>query len=267
MSQRVLSFAVLLAASFSFILFSCREPAAAEPDNRLDESKWQEIFSCQFESPEDLKKWNLIRRSINANNELQYYKPEACWVKDGMLYIRGAKEESKYKGNPRHYSSALLDTKNKFAVKYGRFDIRFKVPKGKGYWPAFWLLPASGTWPPEIDWMEILGHDTKNLLVTNHYGKHIKGNHPSKGTEFKRDDIDFGADFHTLQGIWSKGEILCFVDGKKVAESHEGVPDQKMYMILNLAIGGDLPGNPTDETVFPGDFVVDYVKVFAKKES
>lgn len=254
-----------IALAILFLIGLPTAMAQSVPDKGLDLSGWVKVFSCEFDSPADLKKWNVIKRSENANNELQHYTPDACKVSDGFLYIEGRKEDTKYDGKVRHYTSGLLDTRGKFDQQYGRYDIRFKVPRGKGYWPAFWLLPSDSSWPPEIDWMEILGHDPKTLYVTNHYGTHWEGKHKEHGAkEVKAENPDYSEDFHTLTGIWTDREITCFVDGKKVSVSEDGVPQQKMFMILNLAIGGDWPGNPTAETVFPGALVVDYLRAYKR---
>jgi beta-glucanase (GH16 family) len=256
---------VLLAVCAAFIP-SITANAMLDEDE-LSLKGWKMIFDCEFENPADLKKWNIPWRSENANNELQCYTPKAVTVDNGFLYIKARKEDTNYGGKPRHYTSGILNTQKKLDITYGRFDIRFKVPKGKGYWPAFWLLPSDNSWPPEIDWVEILGHDTKTLYITNHFGKHVNGDHPSHGAKkFEASNPDFSEDFHTVTGIWYPGEVVCYVDGKKASLSNDGIPDQKMFMILNLAVGGDWPGNPTDETVFPGEMVVDYVRVYQRAQ-
>ncbi|MBX9718795.1 MAG: family 16 glycosylhydrolase, partial [Microbacteriaceae bacterium] len=95
------------------------------------------------------------------------------------------------------------------------------------------------------------------------YGVHQKGNHPSFGKSYKAAP-DFSKKFHKLLGYWTKDKITCFVDGKKVYESSKGVPHEKMYVILNLAVGGDWPGMPDKNTKFPGEMLVDYVRVYEK---
>jgi len=161
------------------------------------------------------------------------------------------------------YASGKITTKAKFEIQYGRFDIRFKVPSGKGYWPAFWLLPAGGNWPPEIDWMEILGDRPNKIYTTLHYGIVKKGKHKSFGRSFKASS-DFASEFHQLSGFWTEHKITCFVDGKKIFESRRNVPHEKMYVIVNLAVGGDWPGNPDESTEFPGEMLVDYVRVYGE---
>ena len=238
--------------------------APASFASKEEDGEWQKVFSCEFDSPEDLDKWNVSTSWDNANNELELYLPGAVSIHDGCLFITAEKRDVKQGSKVKHYVSGKLETHKKFSIEYGRFDARFKVPKGKGYWPAFWLLPESGKWPPEIDWMEILGHKTNVIYTTNHYGVHEKGNHPSYGIT-KKISPDFASTFHDLSGYWDKDKITCYVDGKKIFESRKGVPQEPMYVILNLAIGGDLPGNPDSSTKFPGVFQVDYVRVYKHK--
>lgn len=235
--------------------------------DELNERDWVKIFDCEFDSPKDLKKWNVISQWKNANNELQAYVADAVSVHDGCLFLEAQKKDVTYGDKQMHYTSGKVETLKKFDIKYGRYDIRFKVPAGKGMWPAFWLLPSNGSWPPEIDFMEILGHEPQILYVTNHYGVDKNGKHPSHGAKKHEAHPDFSQEFHTLTGIWNEREIVCYVDGKKVSVSQDGVPHEKMYMILNLAVGGDWPGNPDDTTPFPGVMQVDYVRVFKLKNS
>jgi len=244
---------------------SATERSGSSADRNLDDSLWEKVFDCEFDSPEDLKKWNVIKKWDNANDELQAYRPDAVTVRDGLLYIQAKREDTVDGGKQRNYTSGRMDTRRKFAIKYGRFDCRFKVPRGKGFWPAFWLLPESDRWPPEIDWMEILGHRPEIIEVTNHYGKHKNGNHPWHGPVRYEAKPSFADEFHTLTGIWNANEIICYVDGKQISLSHDGVPHEKMYLILNLAVGGSLPGSPDATTPFPSDFVVDFVRVYKLK--
>lgn len=264
MHKSVFHAALALATLLSSV-HSCLLPVSASTSPELSLNGWKPVWACEFESTKDLKKWNIPHRSENANNELQFYTPDAVTVADGYLHVLARKQESDYQGRPRHYTSGLLNTQHKLDVRYGRFDIRFKVPAGKGLWPAFWMLPTSGAWPPEIDWMEILGHTPEILYITNHFGKHVNNNHPSHGPKkFEARNPDFSEGFHTLTGIWSATELVCYVDGVKSSVSIEGVPDEKMFLILNLAVGGDWPGNPDEKTVFPAEMLVDYVRVYQK---
>jgi beta-glucanase (GH16 family) len=274
--QEVLLFRLILLLVVSALALGW-QPAFAEEEQKLNVlqsadaqdaadqltlDRWKMIWNCEFDKASDLKKWRVESKWDNANNELQNYKPKACSIRDGFLYLEASKEDTTEGGVTRHYTSGKVDTNRKFSTLYGRFDCRFKVPKGQGYWPAFWMLPASGTWPPEIDWMEILGHRPQIIEVTNHYGVHSNGKHPWHGPKRYEIHPDFSEEFHTLSGIWNEREITCYIDGKRISHSQEGVPHEKMYLILNLAVGGDLPGPPDDSTPFPANFIVDYVRVY-----
>lgn len=234
-----------------------------EPHGTVDgKVNWKLAFDSEFNSPDDLKKWNIQDQSgQNSNNELSAYVPDAFQIKDGLLHIRAEKRDATYGGKLMHYTSGLLNTNLKFDSEYGRFDIRLKVPEGKGFWPAFWMLPSSGDWPPEIDVLEVLGDNPQRMYFTNHWGPDHNGTHPSFGQHYDASP-DFSQEFHVVSGVWDKDQIDYYVDGKEVASSHEGIPHEKMYMILNLAVGGDWPGSPDDKTKFPNDLQVDYVRVY-----
>ncbi len=207
-----------------------------------------------------------------GNNELQYYtmREENARVEDGKLIITAKKEIPFYQG--RQYTSARMVTKNKVDFKYGRVDVRAKLPKGQGLWPAIWMLPTDnvyGIWPAsgEIDIMENIGSETNKIFGTIHYGHDFW----RYDTQFLPvDTIDFSEDFHTYTVLWTEDCILFQVDGIDV-----GVPntrssvlpttwpfDQDFHVILNVAVGGNLPGNPDFSTQFPQTMEVDYVRVY-----
>src|SRR5690242_15236708 len=151
------------------------------------------------------------------------------------------------------YTSGMISSFGHFAQQYGYFEIRAKFPAGKGYWPAFWLLPADKTWPPEIDVLEILGHEPDKVYLTNHWQTAEK--HESVGDSYK--GPDFSADYHTFAVDWEPNEIVWYVDGVERFRSKQGVPAMPMYIIANLAVGGDWPGNPDATTKFPGNMDID----------
>jgi len=211
-----------------------------------------------------------------GNNELQYYtdRPENVKVENGVLVIT-AREES-FQGS--NYTSARLVTKGLFQRKYGRFEARIKVPYGKGYWPAFWMLgdDSNGdSWPQvgEIDIMEYLGDEPSTVFGTIH-GPEFSGAE-SISKEYILQNDRFDTDFHVFGIEWSPNRINWYMDDvlylsltpEDVEEETDGqgewvFDDRSFYMILNIAIGGNLPGNPTAETVFPQSMVVDYVRVY-----
>jgi beta-glucanase (GH16 family) len=207
-----------------------------------------------------------------GNNELQYYtmREENARVEDGKLIITAQKEIPFYQG--RQYTSARMVTRNKVDFKYGRVDVRAKLPKGQGLWPAIWMLPTDtvyGIWPAsgEIDIMENIGSEPNSIFGTIHYG-HDFWRYDTQYLPV--DTVDFSEDFHTYTVLWTEDCILFQVDGIDV-----GVPntrssvlpttwpfDQEFHIILNVAVGGNLPGNPDFSTQFPQTMEVDYVRVY-----
>ena len=229
----------------------------------LDESKWSYQYGTG--ASEGLTGW--------GNNELQYYtdREENIYVDDGKLHIV-ARQES-YQG--MNYTSARIRSIHNGDWKYGRFEIRARLPKGQGIWPAIWMMPTDnvyGGWAAsgEIDIMELVGHDPHIVHGTLHYG----GSWPENvhtGDSYRLETGDFSDDFHTFALEWEKGEIRWYVDGEHYQTQNnwytegENFPapfDQRFHMIMNLAVGGDWPGSPDHTTTFPQEMVVDYVRVY-----
>lgn len=201
------------------------------------------------------------------NGELQRYDKSALSVKDGILYITATKESgrAKFDGRTYQYKSGLLTTggsenghKPGYNFTYGYVEARIKVPSGKGLWSAFWMLPQSyDDGRGEIDIMEVLG-DATNMLET-HY--HVDGpGDADKATKV----VDLAGDFHTYGVNWQKDSITWYLDGKAVFTAPNKT-NEPMYLLLNLAVGGDWPGAPNSQTKFPSSMQVDYVKVWQNK--
>ncbi|MBY0311624.1 MAG: glycoside hydrolase family 16 protein [Phycisphaerales bacterium] len=216
---------------------------------------WTEEFSGSTVSP---TRWNFENVAWPYNGEAQFYLPQNASASGGLLRIRA--ERQTFGG--RQYTSARINTDNKFEQQFGRFEARMKVPAGRGYWPAFWLLPASGAWPPEIDVMEILGHQTSTVYMTQHFGPTSAP--ANNGGSFT--GPDFAADFHDFAVEWSPSRIDWFVDGVLRFSTTTNVPQEPMYVVLNLAVGGFWPGYPDASTVFPQNMLVDWVRVYSRDE-
>jgi beta-glucanase (GH16 family) len=186
-------------------------------------------------------------------------------IVDGKLEITAQplKAELRQFAWGRSYTSGLLTSKKSFAQQYGVFEIRAKIPKGKGLWPAFWLLPANGGWPPEIDILEILGDNPQKLYVSWHSS--VGGKHSS---ETKAIDVpDTSEKFHTYSIGWTKDAIEWFFDDIEIAS--KPTPQdfhQPMYMLLNLAVGGGWPGVPDVNTQFPAKYTIDWVRAYGRKD-
>ncbi len=204
-----------------------------------------------------------------GNNELQYYsdRPQNIKVEDGMLKITAVKES--FMGSA--YTSARILTKGKFDNKYGRYEARIKVPLGKGLWPAFWLLGSNSDtviWPQcgEIDIMEYLGSNPTSIFGTVHGPGYSGANAISKN--FVLTNNRFDNDFHIFGIEWGENFVNYYVDDVLYNQitpkdvKGEWVFNQPFYIILNMAVGGNFPGTPNAETVFPQTMIVDYVRVY-----
>lgn len=244
---------------------------------------WVPTFVQDFDgpagSPPDPKVW---ARDLGGggfgNNEWQSYTDgakNAFLDGKGNLIIEARKEPTKGPdGIARDYSSARLLTKGKFSQAYGRFEARMKLPKGKGIWPAFWMMGDSidkKGWPGcgEIDIMEFLGHETKTLYGTLHGPGYSGGS----GLQARFDSkTNLNESFHTYGVIWTPEAIKWTIDGKvygtstpETAGARKWVFDDPFFLILNLAVGGNWPGYPDSTTQFPQRLVVDYIRVYKDK--
>ncbi len=191
---------------------------------------------------------------------MAYYRRENVFLQDGKLYIRSKKED--YMGY--HYTSGKVITHKKFAIKYGRIESKIKVPYGKGFWNAFWMMPADNSWPPEIDIFEIMGKDPTTVFMTNHwkswwYPPYRQGKTMNQGIYT---GPDFSADFHIFTLEWIPNQIRWLIDGVERHKSTKGISSKSMYLIVSYNLGGDWPGYPDDTTILPQDLIVEYVKVY-----
>jgi beta-glucanase (GH16 family) len=207
-----------------------------------------------------------------GNNELQYYtdKSTNLQVTGGNLVITARKERVQ----SNQYTSARIRSLNKGEWTYGRMEARMKLPTGQGIWPAFWMLPTDevyGGWPQsgEVDIMEHLGQTPNTIYGTIHYGQPYPNN-KSTGGKYLLPTGGFHEGFHVFAIEWEPNVMRWYVDGilyatKTSADlSPERWPfDQRFHFLLNLAVGGNWPGNPDASTVFPQTLTVDYVRVYA----
>jgi len=230
---------------------------AAEP--RGTGTEWRLIFSDDFEGPRlDGSRWRVEDIAPNKNNELEYYAPDEVFVSNGCLVLRSRRRAR----GGREFTSGLVDTRGRMAQAFGRFEVRARLPAGQGIWPAIWLLPASGAWPPEVDIVELLGDNPHTVYMTEHWGKwpDIR----EDGGQFS--GPDFSADFHVFRLDWLPEKITWYIDGVKRFETAEFIPRTPMYLIMNTAVGGDWPGEPDETTTFPVYHYIDYVRVYMPVE-
>jgi len=157
-----------------------------------------------------------------------------------------------------HYTSGMLSSKESFAQTYGYFEMRADVPDAAGGWPAFWLLPADRSWPPELDVMEVLSSDPNAAWVTAH--SNASGAHTmAQGLAFTPDTSD---GYHTYGVLWTPTDLAWFVDGVEVFRTATPADMNKpMYMVANLALGGW--GGNVANTQLPAEMKVDHIRAYA----
>ncbi len=230
---------------------------------------WSDEFSG---NTLDLNVWNqeIGNHSGWGNNELQYYtnSPKNVFLSNGNLIIEARKEAI----SGFNYSSARMTTQNKKSFKFGRIDIRAKLPVSKGMWPALWMLGTNITsvgWPAcgEMDIMELIGAYPGRVYSTMHW-KSSSGVHASKGTNYNLPSGDFSQQFHVYSMVWAQDLIKCYVDDQlylTVSATDVGATypfNADQFFIFNVAVGGNWPGPPDATTQFPQRMFVDYVRVF-----
>lgn len=202
-----------------------------------------------------------------GNNELQYYRPENARVGDGVLTIEARNET--YAGAV--YTSARMKTQARRSFKYGRIDVRALLPGGQGIWPAVWMLGdniTSAGWPAcgEIDIMEMIGGAGRENQV--HGTLHWDDNgHVSAGGRHTLPDGLFSDAYHVFSIIWDENTIRWLVNDVpfheiNITPSHMTEFHEKFFLVLNMAVGGNWPGDPDGTTAFPQQMKVDYIRVF-----
>jgi beta-glucanase (GH16 family) len=208
-----------------------------------------------------------------GNNELEYYTNSVknTFLTGGCLVIEARKETI----GTNDYTSARIISKDKKTFTYGRIDMRAKLPKGQGLWPALWMLgnnisQTGFAWPAcgEIDIMELLGQNSQMVYGTAHWGIAGQGS-IHHGGSYSLSSGDFSSSFHVFSLEWDAGKLTFLVDDVSYytvnkADVIEGTYpfDKPFFFIMNVAVGGNWPGNPNSSTIFPQRMFVDYVRVF-----
>ncbi|NLW89443.1 MAG: family 16 glycosylhydrolase [Clostridiaceae bacterium] len=267
--------------------------SATEPElkNQTDQDQVPEIagysllWNDEFNGTAmDMTTWNYEPHEPGwTNNELQEYteSEENVFVRDGVLVLKAIATETENGGT--YYTSGKVTTQNKQDFMYGKVVARAKVPEGQGLWPAIWMMPTDesyyGQWPKcgEIDIMEVLGNQTDIAYSTIHYGEP----HGQQQGMLTLTDGTFASDFHEYSVEWEPGEMRFYIDGTLIltvndwftalpGEDEKPYPapfDQTFFVQMNLAVGGNWPGNPDETTDFSkAEFEIDYVRVYQKPD-
>ncbi len=255
-------------------------PSSGSREESRSSSSSPYLWSDEFDGDAiDTSKWSFeigTGASGWGNNEWEYYtdRKENAYIKDGVLHIRAQKED--YKGSK--YTSARMITKDKFSFTYGTVEARIALPTGKGIWPAFWMLGQNidkVSWPAcgEIDIIEAINDE--NIVYGTHHWQY-NGNHASYGNNTKdyygtSKELDI-TQFHTYKMVWNEKLIAMYVDDFKYQEidiekAKDGLEafHKPQFFILNVAVAGNWPGFEVDDSQFPNEMLVDYIRVESRK--
>ena len=274
---RIASAAALVSALLLSVGAKAEPPLRATPDGR----PLRLTFADEFNSFRpyrngsgiwrtnygDRVEYGTSRRTLPDNGELEIYVDPDVRDARGSLgldpfSVRGGILEIKAQPTPPEvapriggyrFTSGVITTQPSFSQTYGYFEMRAKLPGGKGLWPAFWLLPADQSWPPEIDVMESIG-DPGHVYMTPH----------SKTANLHgfEANIDPHA-FHVFAVSWDRDELIYYIDGEERGRAPTPSDMNKpMYMLANLAVGGNWPGNPDASTPFPAIYAIDYIRAY-----
>jgi len=275
-SHRPLVFAMILLVS------ACAAGQATTP--QTPDSGWALAWSDEFNgpngSPVDPAKWTSETGGGGwGNNELEYYtnRPLNAYQQDGNLVIKVQQEKfTGPDGVTRNFTSARLKTQTTFSQTLGRFEARIKIPRGQGIWPAFWMLGndiEKAGWPTcgEIDIMENIGKEPSMVHGTLH-GPGYSGDHGIGAPFSLPADQRFADDFHVFAVEWDPKAIRFYVDDhlyetrtpSDLPKDTKWVFDHPFFILLNVAVGGNWPGNPDATSVFPQTMLVDYVRVYRR---
>jgi beta-glucanase (GH16 family) len=249
-----------------------------------DPSSWTLVWSDEFDAAQlDPEVWFFESGDGSqygipgwGNNELQWYLEDSAEIRDGSLVITARRESV----GGKSYTSARINTRGRFAFRYGRIEARMRLPSGQGIWPAFWMLPQDdvyGTWAAsgEIDIVEAVnlgGTGGNTVFGTIHYGGEWPANQSSSNDYLVPTDAT--TEFHTYALEWDSSvpELRWYVDDTLYSTQNSwsttGAPypapfDETFYVLFNVAIGGNFPGPPNSGTTFPVSMEVDYVRVYS----
>ena len=219
---------------------------------------WHEVFRDDFQGNQlNTSNWNTCYDwgCQGGNGEAEHYTPNGVSVSNGLSLTAT-------KSNGQYYSG-MVSSFGHFSYLYGYAEARFKIPSGQGLWPAFWMLGTGQQNKDELDAMEILGNQTNLLYMTVHHQTQLNS------TSNTWTGPDFSTGYHTVGLDWEPNSLTWYVDGvvRSRITDPQYIPHTPMYVILDLAVGGDWPGYPNASTPFPSSFDIQYVSVQQKSGS
>lgn len=277
-----LSRSVAIAGIFLSIFLPFSAARADEPVPIAEKGSWRLVFGDDFDGSQlDRDKWttcywwNKDGCTNLGNGELQWYRPENVSLSDGHLRLTARRQKAKgIEGRTFDYTSGIVTTgrdydelprPSRVRFRYGHVEVKAKVPAGKGFWAAIWLLPESRESRPEIDLMEVLGDSASTLRMHYHYVD-AASEKKSVGKDVETPDLSAG--WHVYSLTWDPDKIIWYLDGKEVWRHTDAatISSEEMYLLLNLAVGGEWAGSPPKSTKFPSQYLIDYVRIWQRDD-
>jgi len=251
------------------ISVSCSKDSYIQIKNELEKQGWELTFNDEFNDTElDKTKWRNSYRWGRGGEGGACYLDSNYSISNGRLSLIGKKENCPcytYTNTGHNYfntefSSGMLCSSETFEQTYGFFEIKCKVPKGKGVWPAFWL-ESNYSWPPEIDIFEFQGNHPEIIHMASYYKD------PKDRNAAQIKVVDCSVDFHVYSLEWNKDFISWYFDNQKIRTIRKKIPSKPMHIVANLQLnGGGFAGHVDSTTVFPSVFEIEYIRVYKKTD-
>jgi beta-glucanase (GH16 family) len=210
--------------------------------------------------------WSTTTCTNLATKELEVYTARNVQVAKGTLRLTAKREAASTEGRSFDYTSGMISGASPdrigFSLQYGYIEARVRVPKGQGLWSAFWMLPVTRQPLPEIDIFEVVGEETGRA---DHH-VHWAGADREQALGQKAHPGDLSAGWHVFGLKWEPEALTWTIDGKRTwrMTKQEAIPQEPMYLIVDLAVGGNYPKPPNAQTPFPSTLLVDYIRAWKR---
>jgi beta-glucanase (GH16 family) len=256
---RVVGLALVLL--FAAAIASCAPAGPPPTPPTAIGSGFKLVFAEEFDGDRlDSARWasGMPWGDVTTGNA-EGYRESALALGSGILSMVATKRQA----GDKSYTSGAINSSGRYEFTYGYAEARVRIPRGRGLWPAFWLLSTGSGPTGEIDVLEVLGQDPGR----NHMTLHLESGPSKSETGESWAGPDLSAAYHTYGVDWEPGYTVWYVDGIERFRSKSNVPARPMCLIANLAVGGPTswPGPPDVQTAFPATMQVDYIRVYQRR--
>ncbi len=276
-------FLLFLVIAFSGILFACNK----DNDDNRNQVEIPEGYSLLWADEFDGSDLNTDYWQYETGDGTDYGLPAGWGNNEKQIYTSNSDNSgienvggvsslaiTAREDNSGGYTSARITTRDLISIRFGRLEIRAKLPEGQGIWPAIWMLGDNIdtiAWPGcgEIDFVEVLGHEPSVLYTSLHYtnGTNQKGDIQNV---YQLPAGSFSDGYHTFTLDWTPDSLKWSLDAQQVFQTSIEADMKEFlrsfYLILNVAVGGNWPGDPDGTTAFPQTMYIDFVRLFSKDD-